>query len=63
MVEEDKEKTLFISEYAYNVVPFGLCNSLATFQKVVTQTFKEYFNDFMQYFSMISVSMDRRKSM
>jgi hypothetical protein len=50
MVEEDKEKTLFISEYAYNVIPFGLCNSLATFQKVVIQTFKEYFNDFMQVF-------------
>jgi hypothetical protein len=53
MVEEDKEKTSFISEwgtYAYNVMPFGLCNVTATFQKVVTQTFKKYLNDFMQAF-------------
>jgi hypothetical protein len=53
MVEEDKEKTSFISEwgtYAYNVMPFGLCNVTATFQKVVTQTFKKYLNNFMQVF-------------
>jgi hypothetical protein len=53
MAEEDKEKTLFIYEwgaYAYNVMPFGLCNILATFQKVVTQTFQEYLNYFMQVF-------------
>ncbi len=51
MVEEDKEKTSFIFEwgtYAYNVTPFGLCNAPTTFQKVVTQTFKEYLNNFMQ---------------
>jgi hypothetical protein len=29
---------------------FGLCNALTTFQKIVMQTFKEYFNDFMQVF-------------
>jgi len=53
MVEEDKEKTSFIFEwgtYAYNVTPFGLCNAPTTFQKVVTQTFKEYLNNFMQVF-------------
>jgi len=53
MVEEDKKKTTFIYEwgaYAYNVMPFGLCNVLATFQKVVTKTFKEYLNKFMQVF-------------
>jgi hypothetical protein len=53
MVEEDKKKTSFISKwgaYAYNVMPFGLCNTSATFQKVIIQTFKEYFNDFMQVF-------------
>ncbi len=36
MVEEDKEKTTFISKwgaYAYNIMPFGLCNVLATFKK------------------------------
>jgi len=53
MVEEDKEKTTFISKwgaYAYNIMPFGLCNVLATFQKVVTKAFKEYLNKFMQVF-------------
>ncbi len=47
MAKEDKEKTTFILEwgaFAYNVMPFGLCNVLATFQKVVTKDFKEYLN-------------------
>jgi hypothetical protein len=26
-------------------MPFGLCNVPATFQKVVTKTFKEYFEE------------------
>jgi hypothetical protein len=51
MAEKNKEKKTFISEcqgaYAYKVMPFGLCNALATFQKVVTKTFKPYFNKFM----------------
>jgi hypothetical protein len=53
MVEEDKEKTTFILEwgaYAYNIMPFGLCNVLVTFQKVVTKDFKEYLSKFMQVF-------------
>jgi len=53
MAKEDKEKTTFISKwgaYAYNVMPFGLCNVPTTFQKVVTKTFKEYLNKFMQVF-------------
>jgi hypothetical protein len=39
MVKENKKKTTFISKggtYAYNVLPFGLCNVQTTFQKVVT---------------------------
>ncbi len=39
MAEEDKGKTSFIFEwgaYAYNIMPFGLCNVPTTFQKVVT---------------------------
>jgi hypothetical protein len=46
MAKKDKENTTFISKwgaYAYNLMPFGLCNALATFQKVVTKTLKEYF--------------------
>ncbi len=53
MAEEDKEKTTFISkwgEYAHNVMPFGLCDALATFQKVVTKTFKKHLNKFIQVF-------------
>jgi hypothetical protein len=34
----------------YNLVSFGLCNALATFQKVVTKAFKPYLNKFMQVF-------------
>jgi hypothetical protein len=29
---------------------FGLCNVPTTFFKVITQTFKEYFNDIMHVF-------------
>jgi hypothetical protein len=36
--------------YAYNIMLLGLCNALATFQKIVMQTFKEYLNGFMQVF-------------
>jgi hypothetical protein len=31
-------------------MPFGLCNIPTTFQKVVTKTFKEYLNKFIQVF-------------
>jgi len=31
-------------------MPFGLCNVPTTFQKMVTKTFKEYLNKFMQIF-------------
>jgi hypothetical protein len=50
MVEEGKEKKTFISKwgvYAYNVMPFGLCNAPTTFQKVVTKMFEPYLNKFM----------------
>jgi hypothetical protein len=53
MVEEDKDKTTFILEwgaYAYNVMPFGLCNAPTTFQKVVTKTFKPYLRTLCKYF-------------
>jgi hypothetical protein len=53
MAEENKEMIALISKweaYAYNVMPFGLCNVPATYQKVVTKTFNKYLNDFMQVF-------------
>ncbi len=53
MAEEDKDKTTFILEwgaYAYNVMPFGLCNALVTFHKVVTKTNKPNLKTLMQVF-------------
>ena len=40
----------FCSTYAYRVMPFGLCNALATFQLVVTQDFRDFLRDFMEIF-------------
>jgi len=34
----------------YSFMQFGLCNAPTTFQKMVTKTFKEYLNKFMQVF-------------
>jgi len=51
MVEEDKVKPTFILEwgaFAYNVLSFGLCHVLATFQELIIKTFKKHLNDFMQ---------------
>lgn len=38
IVEEDKLKTTFIVEdgvYAYNIMPFGLCNAPTTLQRII----------------------------
>jgi len=64
MAKENKNKTTFISEwgtYAYNVIPFGLCNALVTLHKVVTKTFKPCLNKCMQVFLNDLVYMDIRK--
>ena len=50
---DDQSKTTFVTEwdtYAYQVMPFGLCNASATFQQVVTQAFLEFLCDFMEIF-------------
>ncbi len=65
MAKKDKEKTTFISEwgaYAYNIMPFGLCNVLATFQKVVTKTFKEYLNKLCMYSWMILMYLEVKRT-
>src|SRR5438270_11901716 len=43
MAEEDKKKTSFITEsgtYYYRVMPFGLKNARATYQRLVNKLFK-----------------------
>ena len=44
MVEEDQEKTAFITSqrlYCYQVMPFGLKNAGATYQRLVNQMFEK----------------------
>ena len=44
MAEEDQEKTAFITSqglYCYRVLPFGLKNSGATYQRLVNQMFSK----------------------
>jgi len=44
MVEEDQEKTAFVTSqglYCYRVMPFGLKNVRATYQRLVNQMFKK----------------------
>ncbi|GET61785.1 retroviral-like aspartic protease 1 [Rhizophagus irregularis DAOM 181602=DAOM 197198] len=53
MKEEDKEKTAFICSqglYEFNVMPFGLKNALAIFQRTMNKIFKEYLDKFMNVY-------------
>ena len=43
MNKEDQEKTAFITRYGtyeFNVMPFGLCNAPATFQRLMDQVYR-----------------------
>ena len=50
---EDWHKTLFAIEwgiFAYRVMPFGLTNAPATFQRLMSNAFKEYIRDFSEVY-------------
>ncbi|KAI5317560.1 hypothetical protein L3X38_037267 [Prunus dulcis] len=53
MHEDDKVKTFFISEsgtYCYKVMPFGLKNAGATYQKPVNKISKEHIGKTMEVY-------------
>ena len=50
---EDQEKTSFVTSqgtYCYNVMPFGLKNAGATYQRLVNKMFKEQIGDTMEVY-------------
>jgi hypothetical protein len=60
---QDQDKTTFTSPggtFAYRILPFGLCNAPATFQRAVIGIFSDMLNDsmeiFMDYFTPYGIS-------
>ena len=51
--------------FAYNVLPFGLCNAPTTFQRVVLSIFADLVNDsievYMDYFTVHRNTFDEAK--
>ena len=53
MAEEDQEKTAFITSqglYCYKVMPFGLKNGRATYQRLVNKMFNKQINRNMEVY-------------
>jgi hypothetical protein len=50
---EDQEKTIFTCQFgtfAYQMMPFGLCNALATFQRCMLSIFSDMVERFLEIF-------------
>lgn len=53
IAEKDQAKTTFTTDwgtYAYRVMPFGLCNAPATFQRVMMAAFQEFLHKFIEVY-------------
>ncbi|KAL0416178.1 UNVERIFIED_CONTAM: Retrovirus-related Pol polyprotein from transposon gypsy [Sesamum latifolium] len=53
MAEEDRDKTSVVTEngvYCYNVMPFGLKNASATYQRLVNKMFKDLIGSIMEVY-------------
>lgn len=53
IADEDQDKTTFTcawGTYAYRVLPFGLCNALAIFQRAMLAMFSDLTHDFMEVY-------------
>jgi hypothetical protein len=47
---EDQEKTTFTCPFAYQHMPFGLCNAPATFQRCMISIFSDMVERFLEVF-------------
>jgi hypothetical protein len=57
---QDQDKTTFTSPwgtFTYRVLPFGLCNAPATFQRAVLGIFSDMLNDSRKFLWMILILM------
>ncbi|KAH9313472.1 hypothetical protein KI387_044591, partial [Taxus chinensis] len=53
IAEKDQLKTTFTTPwgtFAYRVMPFGLCNAPATFQRLMNRVFEPYIGNFIRVF-------------
>ena len=53
LADEDQEKTAFISsdaKYHYTVMPFGLKNAGATYQRMMTRMFRDKMGDTIEMY-------------
>ena len=65
LTEEDQEKTAFITErgiYCFKVMPFGLKNTSAMYQRLLNKMFKDLIGNIMKSTLMICASRARRRN-